>query len=188
MSACADVRVCSKETRFSVKEVDIGIAADIGVLSRLPKLVANQSWVKEVCLSARIFGAEEALAMGLVSHVYETKAKSIEAAVQWASLVASKSPVAVQGTKELLNHARDHSVAESRKPTACTRRYSVLANVFRQVYDTRPFGTRRCSRLPTSRLPLSRAWRKRSRALRSYRKKDGPFYRCSQRHSLKAQL
>ena len=122
MSACADVRICSKDTRLAVKEVDIGLAADIGTLSRLPKLVANHSWVKDVCLSARIFGAEEALAVGLVSHVYETKAKSIEAAVQWASLVASKSPVAVQGTKELLNHARDHTVADSKrnKPHAIT--------------------------------------------------------------------
>lgn len=128
MSACADVRVCSKDTRLSVKEVDIGLAADIGTLSRLPKLVGNHSWVKDVCLSARIFGAEEALAVGLVSHVYETKAKSIEAAVQWATLVASKSPVAVQGTKELLNHARDHTVADSRKQSACTHEYSVLAN------------------------------------------------------------
>lgn len=119
--------------------------------------MANLSWVKDVCLSARIFGAEEALAVGLVSHVYETKAKSIEAAVQWASLVASKSPVAVQGTKELLNHARDHTVADSRRLTACTHRYAALANIVRQVYDTRPSGTRRCSRLPTLRLPLSPA-------------------------------
>ncbi|KAK8081967.1 dienoyl-CoA isomerase, partial [Apiospora saccharicola] len=118
MSCCADVRICSKNTKLAVKEVDIGIAADIGTLSRLPKVVSNISWVKDISLSARIFGAEEALAAGFVSHVYGSKAESITAAISWASLVASKSPVAVQGTKELINHARDHSVAESLRYTA----------------------------------------------------------------------
>lgn len=116
MSCCADVRICSKDTKLAVKEVDIGIAADIGTLSRLPKVVSNISWVKDIALSARIFGAEEALGAGFVSHVYGSKAESITAAVSWATLVASKSPVAVQGTKELINHARDHSVADSKDP------------------------------------------------------------------------
>ncbi|KAH8671077.1 ClpP/crotonase-like domain-containing protein [Xylariales sp. PMI_506] len=118
MSSCCDVRICSKDSRLSVKEVDIGLAADVGTLSRLPKIVGNQSWVKDVTLSARIFGADEALAVGFVSQVHETKAKSVEAAFKLAALIASKSPVAVQGTKELLNHARDNTVADSLKYTA----------------------------------------------------------------------
>ena len=117
MSACADVRICSKETKFSVKEVDIGLAADIGILSRLPKVVGNFSWIKEVALSARVFGAEEALRVGFVSQVHETKDKAIDAALKLGELLASKSPVAVQGTKELLNHARDHTVADSLRYT-----------------------------------------------------------------------
>ncbi|KAI2624046.1 enoyl CoA hydratase-like protein [Xylaria nigripes] len=118
MSSCADIRICSKDAKFSVKEVDIGLAADIGTLSRLPKIVGNQSWVKEVCLSARFFDANEALAVGFVSRVLEDKAKAIEAATKLATLIASKSPVAVQGTKDILNHARDNSVAESLRYTA----------------------------------------------------------------------
>ncbi|KAI2625828.1 ClpP/crotonase [Hypoxylon sp. NC1633] len=118
MSCCADVRICSKDTKFTVKEVDIGLAADIGTLSRLPKIVSSTSWVKDVCLTARGFGADEALAVGFVSQVLETKAKAVEAAVKIASLMASKSPIAVQGTKELLNHARDNTVADSLKYTA----------------------------------------------------------------------
>ncbi|KAK9782367.1 putative ClpP/crotonase-like domain-containing protein [Seiridium cardinale] len=118
MASCCDIRVCSKDVKFSVKEVDIGLAADIGTLSRLPKLVGSLSWVKELALSARIFGAEEALAFGLVSHIYESKAKSVEAAFKLAGLIATKSPVAVQGTKELINHARDNTVADSLKYTA----------------------------------------------------------------------
>jgi len=114
LSSCADVRFCTKDARFSVKEVDIGIAADIGTLTRLPKIVGSFSWVKEVALSARWFDAEEALRVGFVSRVLDNKAKAVEAAIEYASLLASKSPVAVQGTKELLNHARDNTVADSR--------------------------------------------------------------------------
>ncbi|KAI1178679.1 enoyl CoA hydratase-like protein [Nemania sp. FL0916] len=118
MACCADIRICAKDAKFSVKEVDIGLAADIGTLSRLPKIVGNHSWVKEVCLSARFFDAHEALAVGFVSQVLESKAEAVAAATKLAVLIASKSPVAVQGTKEILNHSRDNSVAESLRYTA----------------------------------------------------------------------
>jgi len=117
MSTCADIRICSADVKFAVKEVDIGLAADIGTLTRLPKVVGNFSWVKDVALSARLFGAEEAFRVGFVSQVHETKQKAIEASLKMAELLATKSPVAVQGTKELLNHARDHTVADSLKFT-----------------------------------------------------------------------
>ncbi|KAK4177842.1 ClpP/crotonase-like domain-containing protein [Triangularia setosa] len=113
ISCCADVRICAADTRFAVKEVDIGLAADIGTLARLPKAVGSFSWVKEIALSARDFGAEEALRVGFVSQVCESKQKAVEAAVKMAAFIAGKSPVAVQGTKEVLNHSRDHAVEES---------------------------------------------------------------------------
>ena len=116
LSCATDIRICSKDTRFSVKEVDIGMAADIGTLARLPKAVSSTSWVKEVCLSARFFDANEALSVGFVSQVHESKTAALDAASKLAALIASKSPIAVQGTKELLNHARDHTVAESACP------------------------------------------------------------------------
>lgn len=114
MSCCADIRICSKDAKFSVKEVDIGMAADIGTLSRLPKIVGNHSWVKDVCFSARFFDADEALAVGFVTRVLENKAQAIDAATKLATLIASKSPVAVQGTKEILNYSRDNSVADGK--------------------------------------------------------------------------
>ncbi len=116
LACAADVRICARDARFAVKEVDIGLAADIGTLARLPKAVGSLSWVKDVCLTARVFGAAEALAVGFVSQVHDDKAATVRAACATAALMAAKSPVAVQGTKELLNHARDHSVAES---TSC---------------------------------------------------------------------
>jgi len=114
IACCADIRMCAKDASFAVKEVDRGMAADIGTLSRLPKVVGSQSWVKDVCLSARTFSAAEALSVGFVTQIHDTKAQAVGAAQRLAALIASKSPVAVQGTKELLNHARDHSVADSK--------------------------------------------------------------------------
>ncbi|KAL9575884.1 MAG: hypothetical protein Q9212_007599 [Teloschistes hypoglaucus] len=108
-------------TRFSVKEIDIGLAADVGTLSRLGKATGNLSWVKDVCLTAREFGAEEALARGFISDVVGGdggKESVVKKAVEWAELVAGKSPVAVQGTKELLNWSRDRSVEDGLRYTA----------------------------------------------------------------------
>ncbi|KAI1491797.1 ClpP/crotonase-like domain-containing protein [Biscogniauxia mediterranea] len=136
ISSCADIRICSKDTRFSVKEVDIGLAADIGTLSRLPKVVSSFSWVKDVCLTARDFGAEEALAVGFVSQVHETKAKAVEAAIEMATFIASKSPVAVQGTKELLNHARDNSVADSLRYTSVWNSAMVQSQDFKTAIQS----------------------------------------------------
>ena len=117
IALCADVRMCTADTQFAVKEVDIGIAADMGTLSRLGKVVGNGSWVRDVCLSGRFFDAEEAARVGLVSWVAKkapTEGNNlvIKQALWWAASVAEKSPVAVQGTKELLNWSRDHGLQD----------------------------------------------------------------------------
>lgn len=111
------MRICAADTRFAVKEVDIGIAADIGTLTRLPKVVGGGSWVKDVCLSGRGFRAAEAERVGLVSWVGKSrgeggKGEVVGEAVRWAELVGGKSPVAVQGTKEILNWSWDRSVED----------------------------------------------------------------------------
>ena len=110
MTTCCDIRFCSKDTRFSVREVDLGLAADIGTLTRLPYANVSMSWVKDVCLTAREFGADEALKVGYVSGVYDTKAAALDRALEVAKLIATKSPIAVQATKEVINYSRDHSV------------------------------------------------------------------------------
>ncbi|KAI4614303.1 putative secondary metabolism biosynthetic enzyme [Alternaria ethzedia] len=118
MSLACDIRVSTTTTRFSVKEVDIGLAADIGTLSRLPHSVGNLSWVKDIALSARIFGSDEALQHGLVSKVYKDKQEAVAEATKLATLIASKSPVAVLGTKEIINYSRDRPISEGLNYTA----------------------------------------------------------------------
>ncbi|XP_053949575.1 delta(3,5)-Delta(2,4)-dienoyl-CoA isomerase, mitochondrial [Anastrepha ludens] len=95
----ADIRYCSENAFFCVKEVDIGMAADVGVLQRLPKVVGSESLARELCFTARRFGAAEAHSFGLVSKVFPTKEACVEGALELAATIAEKSPVAVQATK-----------------------------------------------------------------------------------------
>lgn len=112
MTTCCDVRICAKDTRFSVREVDIGLAADVGTLSRLPHSGVSMSFVKEVALTARDWSAEEALKHGFVSAVYESRAAALEKALELGKLIATKSPIAVQGTKAVINYSRDHQISD----------------------------------------------------------------------------
>lgn len=117
---CAvDIRLAESTARFSVKEVDAGLAADIGTLQRLPKIVGNQSLVRELCFTAREFSAKEALDMGFLSQLVDGGRDAVlKAAIDMAKVVASKAPVALRGTKELLLHARDHTVQQGLDYTA----------------------------------------------------------------------
>ncbi|SMY18930.1 unnamed protein product [Zymoseptoria tritici ST99CH_1A5] len=112
ISTCCDIRICSKDTIFSVREVAIGLAADVGTLTRLPHTQVPMSWIKDICLTARDFGAQEALTMGFVSGVYDSKQAALDRAMVLAKDIAAASPIAVQSTKAVINYSRDHSVAD----------------------------------------------------------------------------
>ncbi|XP_029781995.1 delta(3,5)-Delta(2,4)-dienoyl-CoA isomerase, mitochondrial [Suricata suricatta] len=112
ITAC-DIRYCAQDAFFQVKEVDIGLAADVGTLQRLPKVIGNQSLVNELAFTSRKMMADEALDSGLVSRVFPNKEDTLEAAFTLAAEISTKSPVAVQSTKINLVYSRNHSVAES---------------------------------------------------------------------------
>lgn len=111
MAVACDVRYCTADARFCVKEVDLAITADIGTLQRLPKIVGH-GVATELALTAREINGDEALRIGLVS-VVEPSVEALERRVaEAATQLAKKSPLAVQGTKATMIHARDHSVPE----------------------------------------------------------------------------
>ncbi len=112
MVTFADVRYCTKDAWFQVKEAALGLAADVGALQRLPKVVGNDSWAREVCLTARKIDSQEAKEQGLVSQVFVDKESMMEACLKLAESIAAMSPVAVQGTKINMNYSRDHSVEQ----------------------------------------------------------------------------
>ncbi|XP_072126033.1 delta(3,5)-Delta(2,4)-dienoyl-CoA isomerase, mitochondrial isoform X1 [Mobula birostris] len=111
ITAC-DIRLCSQDAWFQVKEVDIGMAADVGTLQRLPKVIGNASLVSELVYTARKMMADEAVRCGLVSRVFKDKEAMLDGAFDLASEISSKSPLAVQGTKLNMIYSRDHSVKE----------------------------------------------------------------------------
>jgi enoyl-CoA hydratase len=110
ITAC-DMRVCSADTFFRVQEVNVAITADVGTLQRLPRLIPD-GLARELCYTGRKLHAEEALAAGLVNTVREDREAALAWAFESARDIASKSPVAIAGIKEVMNHARDHSVAD----------------------------------------------------------------------------
>ncbi|XP_018568512.1 delta(3,5)-Delta(2,4)-dienoyl-CoA isomerase, mitochondrial [Anoplophora glabripennis] len=112
MITAADMRYCTKDAWFQVKEVDIGMAADVGTLQRLPKVIGSDSLARELCYTARKMHADEALSSGFVSRVFENKEKMLEEVLKIALSIAKKSPVAVQGTKTSIVYSRDHSVQD----------------------------------------------------------------------------
>lgn len=65
----ADIRYCTDDAWFTVKEIDLGLAADVGALQRMGKIVGNQSLVRELCFTGRRFDSKEALSFGFVNRV-----------------------------------------------------------------------------------------------------------------------
>jgi enoyl-CoA hydratase len=110
ISAC-DIRHAAADATFSVKEVDLGIVADVGTLQRLPHLV-GEGRAREWALTGRIFQATEAERAGLINTVTPDAQSLLDLAREQAALIAEKSPLAVRGTKHIMNYSRDHTVAE----------------------------------------------------------------------------
>lgn len=112
ISAC-DIRFCSEDASFCVKEVDLAITADLGTLQRLPHIIGHGR-ASELALTARTVSGQEAAAMGLVARCVSGGGEgALSEAISVAKSLAAKPPLAVRGTKRVLLHSRDHSVADA---------------------------------------------------------------------------
>ena len=112
MVTCGCIRYATQDAFFCIQEINIGMVADVGTLQRLPKLVPL-AVVKELAYTGRRLGAQRALGYGLVNEVFDTPEAMLAAALQCAREIASKPPIAIWGTKQAVNYARDHSVEDS---------------------------------------------------------------------------
>lgn len=111
--ACAcDIRYASADAFLCIQETNLGIAADLGTLQRLPKLVP-EGVAREYAYSGRRMGAARARELGLVNEVFATQADALAAALALAGEIASKAPTAIWAAKQAITHARDHAVGES---------------------------------------------------------------------------
>ena len=107
----ADIRLCSKDAFFKVEEINVGLAADIGTLQRLPKIIPA-GIAREWALTGDSVDAKRAHEVGLINYVYDSQDEMMNSSFEMADKLASKSPLAIWATKENLNYARDHTVEE----------------------------------------------------------------------------
>lgn len=110
ISSC-DMRVCTQDASFSLREARIGIVADMGVLQRLPHII-GQAFTRQMAYTGRFFSAAEVERMGLMIAVYPDETAMMDGANKIAGEIKECAPLAVQNTKEVLNYSRYASVRD----------------------------------------------------------------------------
>lgn len=108
---CCDMRYVATDAVFSIKEIDIGMVADVGTLQRLPRLI-GEGMTRELAYTGRTLDAMEAVARGLANRSFSTRESLLAGVMDTAQSIAQKSPLAIRGSKEILNFSRDHTVAD----------------------------------------------------------------------------
>jgi len=111
MVSATDMRYATENAWFSIHEINIGMTADVGTLQRMPKLVP-EGIVRELAYTGRRWTAHEAKAAGFVNEIYPDHETLLDAVMNVAGEIASKSPMAVWGTKQTMHYTRDHTVAD----------------------------------------------------------------------------
>ncbi|UCV12373.1 crotonase/enoyl-CoA hydratase family protein [Dechloromonas denitrificans] len=108
---CCDMRYASPEAIFSIKEIDLGMVADVGTLQRLPRLIGD-GMARELAYTGSNVDATEAERLGLVNRVFASPEALTAGVRTLAATIAAKSPLATRGLKEVMNYSREHSVAD----------------------------------------------------------------------------
>lgn len=138
ITAC-DLRYCSAQAWFCVKEIDVGIVADVGTLQRLPLLI-GEGMARELCYSGRRVEGAEAQAIRLVNRCYEDAAALRQGVEEMARCLAAKSPLALRGTKQAITHAREHSIADGLRQVALWNAAMLFSNDLHEVAQARHEG------------------------------------------------
>ena len=111
MVTAADMRYASADAFFVIQEINIGMTADVGTLQRLPKIIPD-GVAREMAYTGRRMSAQRALEVGLINEIFPTHEELVAGVLEIAREIASKSPLAIWGTKEMLLYSRDHSVSD----------------------------------------------------------------------------
>ena len=111
VTAC-DLRYMTEDGFLSIYEINIGMTADVGTFPRITHLLP-EGIVKELAYTGRRISAQEAKQHGLVNEIYTDHEAMLEATMGIALQIATKAPLAVYGSKKIINHSRDHSTADS---------------------------------------------------------------------------
>jgi len=111
VSAC-DLRVATADAYFCIQEIHMGLVADLGVLQRLSTLIPA-AIARELALTGRRLGADEATRLGFLNRVAPDIATALDVARELATDISTKSPLAIWGTKEILNDFDRRRVEDS---------------------------------------------------------------------------
>ena len=111
MTSACDIRYCTSDAFFCIQEINLAMTADVGTFPRLCKLIP-EGWVRELAYTGRRLPAARAKEIGLVNEVYPDQQTMLAAVMQTAREIAAKNPIAVVGSKVMINYARDHSLAD----------------------------------------------------------------------------
>lgn len=111
LATACDIRICSQDAQFCLKEAAVGFVADVGVLQRLP-LIVGQGHTRELAYTARTIDAQRALEIGLVNAVFADEQSLFAEAEKMALEIANNSPLAVQASKDVLNYCAGKSVED----------------------------------------------------------------------------
>lgn len=109
LSCACDIRLASRDAVFSIRETRMAMVADLGTLQRMPYIV-GESWFRELALTGRDFTAEEALRMNFITRLCDDASSLFQEARKIAVEIASCSPLAVQGVKDVMRFDRENGV------------------------------------------------------------------------------
>lgn len=112
LATACDIRLASDDATFGVRETKIGIVADVGTLQRLPSIV-GAGHVAELAYTGKDITADRAREIGLVNHCYADQGAVLAAAQAMAEEIAANAPLAVRGTKLMLQKGQDLTTDQS---------------------------------------------------------------------------
>ncbi|WP_082634132.1 crotonase/enoyl-CoA hydratase family protein [Arthrobacter alpinus] len=115
--SAADVRLASVDAQFSIREARLAIVADVGSLQRLRGII-GEGQLRELALTAKDIGVSRAEKIGLVNDVFADPEELMAAALDMAAEIAANSPLAVAGTKAVLNEGREEDIARGLRHVA----------------------------------------------------------------------
>jgi enoyl-CoA hydratase len=137
----ADIRYASADATFSVREVRVGMVADVGSLARLPAIVGD-GHLRELALTGKDVDAARAEKIGLVNEVFADQDAVLAAARATAAEIAANPPLVVQGIKSVLDLGRHAPVEESLRYVAAWNAAFMpsddLTEAIAAVFEKRP--------------------------------------------------
>ena len=108
----ADMRYATADAFFCIQEINIGMTADVGTFPRLTRLVP-EGLAKELAYTGRRMTAAEALDAGLINRIYPNHEEMLSGVMETAQEIAKKAPLAIFGTKQIINYSKDHNTSDT---------------------------------------------------------------------------